>query len=270
MKRHSVIFVFLILTSLIKLHSQDTTYYNKSWEKAKKSDATYYRIVQKNNLEYFATDYFIDGKTQMTGVYSSLEKNIKNGPFKYYSSSGFITSEGNYLENKKEGLWVGYYENAIDIWYKENYKNDTLEGLQYYYYQNGSLKRKDSTIRGEIKMGHCYTSSGSDTAYFPFRKDPKFVGGEQARALFIQNNIKYPFNAEKKNIQGMVILSFIVEMDGSISEVKLVQGVHPLLNEEAIKVTKSMPPWIPAKIDGKATRAQFNMPILFKLRSSKQ
>ncbi len=76
----------------------------------------------------------------------------------------------------------------------------------------------------------------------------------------------YPADAAKANIEGLVTVSFIVEKDGSISNVKILKGVHPLLDEEAVRLTKSMPKWIPGKANGKAARAYFTQPINFVLR----
>jgi len=78
-------------------------------------------------------------------------------------------------------------------------------------------------------------------------------------------NIKYPEQAVKEGIQGRVTVRFIVEKDGSISDVKPVLSVHPLLNKEAVRVVKSMPKWTPGKQNGKPVRVRFNLPVMFKL-----
>lgn len=248
-----------------KLCSQDTLYFDKSWKKSDKTKASYFRIIKKNNSEYFATDYFIDGKIQMTGVYSSIEENIKNGPFKYYSEKGFLTSEGNYLNNKKEGLWNGYYKDTSVIRYNQIYKNDKLDGEQIYFYLNGNIKRKDSAVEGEIKAGKCFTFSGKDTTYFAFQKLPKFVGGEQEMMTYIQKNVVYPKKSLNKEIQGTVYVQFTVEKDGSINEAEIAKGVESLIDAEALRVVKSMPLWIPGKEDGEKVRVKYSLPIKFTL-----
>ena len=78
-------------------------------------------------------------------------------------------------------------------------------------------------------------------------------------------NMKYPKQAMKEGIQGRVAVRFIVEKDGSISDVKPILSVHPLLNKEAVRVVKSMPKWTPGKQNGKPVRVRFNLPIMFKL-----
>ena len=94
---------------------------------------------------------------------------------------------------------------------------------------------------------------------------PQFPGGQIAMLQYLMKNIKYPEQAMKEGIQGRVTVRFIVEKDGSISDVKPVLSVHPLLNKEAVRVVKSMPKWTPGKQNGKPVRVRFNVPVMFKL-----
>lgn len=94
---------------------------------------------------------------------------------------------------------------------------------------------------------------------------PQFPGGQIAMLQYLMKNIKYPEQAMKEGIQGRVTVRFIVEKDGSISDVKPVLSVHPLLNKEAVRVVKSMPKWSPGKHNGKPVRVRFNLPVMFKL-----
>jgi protein TonB len=94
---------------------------------------------------------------------------------------------------------------------------------------------------------------------------PEFSGGEEARMKFLVSNIVYPKQARDSKIEGKVIVSFIVEKDGSITNVEVLRSAHPLLDAEAIRVTKLMPKWKPGKQKGKPVRCKFSMPIAFKL-----
>ena len=95
---------------------------------------------------------------------------------------------------------------------------------------------------------------------------PQFPGGQIAMLQYLMKNIKYPEQAMKEGIQGRVAVRFIVEKDGSISDVKPVLSVHPLLNKEAVRVVESMPKWTPGKHNGKPVRVRFNLPVMFKLK----
>ncbi|MBF1524210.1 MAG: energy transducer TonB [Prevotella salivae] len=94
---------------------------------------------------------------------------------------------------------------------------------------------------------------------------PQFPGGQIAMLKYIMENMKYPKQAMKEGIQGRVAVRFIVEKDGSISDVKPILSVHPLLNKEAVRVVESMPKWTPGKQNGKPVRVRFNLPVMFKL-----
>lgn len=94
---------------------------------------------------------------------------------------------------------------------------------------------------------------------------PQYPGGPIAMLKYLMENIKYPEQAMKEGIQGRVAVRFIVEKDGSISDVKPILSVHPLLNKEAVRVVESMPKWTPGKQNGKPVRVRFNVPVMFKL-----
>lgn len=105
----------------------------------------------------------------------------------------------------------------------------------------------------------------NDMEYCIVEMMPQYPGGLAAMLKYIRENIKYPEQAMKKGIQGRVTVSFIIEKDGSISDVRPILSVHPLLNKEAVRVVESMPKWTPGKQNGKPVRVRYNLPVMFKL-----
>ena len=97
-------------------------------------------------------------------------------------------------------------------------------------------------------------------------EQPSYPGGEEARIAFLQQNIKYPEEAKELGIQGKVFVTFVVEVDGSITDVRVLRGIGGGCDEEAIRVVKSMPHWVPGKQRGVPVRVQFNLPIKFTLQ----
>ena len=95
---------------------------------------------------------------------------------------------------------------------------------------------------------------------------PQFPGGDQAMMKFVSENVQYPEEAKEKEISGRVMVGFIVEKDGSISDVKVVKGIGGGCDEEAVRVVKAMPKWKPGKEKGKPVRVSYIMPIFFKLQ----
>jgi len=95
---------------------------------------------------------------------------------------------------------------------------------------------------------------------------PEYPGGDEARLNFLRNNIKYPQMAREAGIQGTVYVGFVVEKDGSVTQVKIMRGIGGGCDEEAIRVTKLMPKWKAGKQRGKEVRVSYNMPIKFTLQ----
>ena len=95
---------------------------------------------------------------------------------------------------------------------------------------------------------------------------PQYPGGMQAMLSFLQENITYPKDAQEKKISGRVLVTFVVEKDGSISNVETVKSVFPSLDEEAVRIVKSMPNWKPGKQNGKVVRVKYTLPISFSLK----
>ena len=95
---------------------------------------------------------------------------------------------------------------------------------------------------------------------------PSFPGGQAALFEWLSKNIKYPVVAEENGVQGRVIVTFVVERNGSITDVQVVKSVDPSLDKEAVRVVKAMPHWIPGKQNGSAVRVKFTVPVTFRLQ----
>ena len=95
---------------------------------------------------------------------------------------------------------------------------------------------------------------------------PEYPDGDEARMNFLRTNVKYPQMAREAGIQGTVYVGFVVEKDGSITQVTVLRGIGGGCDEEAIRVAKMMPKWRPGKQRGKEVRVSYNMPIKFTLQ----
>ena len=96
--------------------------------------------------------------------------------------------------------------------------------------------------------------------------DPEFPGGMEAFYKYLAENIHYPEQAKKEQLQGRVFVTFVVEKDGSISDAKVLRGIGGGCDEEALRVVNAMPKWTPGKMRGEVVRVNFNLPITFKLQ----
>lgn len=125
---------------------------------------------------------------------------------------------------------------------------------------------KKSTRRSNRQQSRAYEEEVAETEIFTVvETSPSFPGGDEARIRFLTNNIRYPEKAREASVQGTVYITFVVERDGSVSDVRVLRGIGAGCDEEAVRVIKMMPEWSPGKQRGKPVRVQFNMPIKFSL-----
>lgn len=103
--------------------------------------------------------------------------------------------------------------------------------------------------------------------YVAVEKQAEFPGGIQALMQWLSMNVRYPEDAMKNDAQGRVIVKFVVNADGSISDPTVLKGVETSLDKEAVRVVRAMPKWIPAENQGQKVASYFNLPIAFKLSS---
>lgn len=92
---------------------------------------------------------------------------------------------------------------------------------------------------------------------------PSFPGGKYEQNVFIAQNLKYPLIDLENGVQGRVLITFIVETDGSITDVKVARSVDPYIDKEAMRIVKAMPKWTPGKQDGKPVRVKYRLPVVF-------
>lgn len=101
--------------------------------------------------------------------------------------------------------------------------------------------------------------------YTKVDKMPEYKGGDKELIKFIINNVTYPEDSKSKNIQGKVFISFIVNTDGSLSDYNVEKSVNKELDDEALRVVKLMPVWIPGNEKGKPVKVKMQLPIEFRL-----
>lgn len=234
-----------------------------------------------------------------------LKKSIKNYPqqkaYYYLALTGLALNDTcEYCHNIKETGDYGYdfelrklYDSLCFTRKIMNYKTDTASEDIYYtvliteictketsqqiYKKNMKSSAKstffvegyDSTATKDViyfnKCPDFKHDSSDKIIYTVVEEMPEYPGGDEARIFFLVTHLIYPKFAVEKGIQGTVYVSFIVESDGSLSNITILRGVGGGLDEEAVRVIKLMPKWIPGKCDGTPVRVQFNMPLRFTL-----
>lgn len=112
--------------------------------------------------------------------------------------------------------------------------------------------------------------SDDDAIFFVVEVQPEFPGGMDSMYAFIQKNLIYPEKAKAEGIEGRVFITFTIEKDGSVSNVKILRGIGGGCDEAAKEVVEKMPKWEPGTQRGKPVRVQFNLPIKFELEKDKE
>ncbi|WP_282014083.1 TonB family protein [Marinifilum flexuosum] len=132
------------------------------------------------------------------------------------------------------------------------------------------IEDSDAVEEYEVEIKEVYEEEEEEDEDLPFvlvEDMPSFPGGIAALTKYLNENVKYPEEARKNGIQGRVFVNFVIDTDGSVVDVKIVRGVHALLDAEALRVVKAMPKWKAGKQRGKPVRVSYTLPIEFRLGS---
>ncbi len=134
------------------------------------------------------------------------------------------------------------------------------------FYQNGQMVRNDYFENDILIEGKCFTPEGEPVEYFPYVLMPNFPGGYSALYRFVENELKYPQEAKKRGIEGAVLILFTIDKEGYVREPRVINRNRKFFNNEAIRIAKKFPQWIPGKIDGVLSPIQVSVPIEFHLQ----
>lgn len=128
--------------------------------------------------------------------------------------------------------------------------------------ENGEvLKAKEALVTEPVKP-----REEENKVFDVVEQMPSFPGGMAALMAYLQKSIKYPPVAEENGIQGRVVCTFVVERDGSVTDVRVAKSVDPSLDKEAVRVVSAMPRWIPGKQNGQSVRVKYTLPVTFRLQ----
>ncbi|MBX2907690.1 MAG: TonB family protein [Taibaiella sp.] len=234
--------------------------------------------------QILVTNYFAKtGKIESKCHYLSLDSESKTGHYEEYFESGNLESSGTCKNNKRDGHWEYYYDTATKaLWYECTYKEGYEEGVLKSYYPSGKLKREEfhhcfiDTVEygprkarktyvkrtDSIMSGKRFDESGQPITFTPFEIMSKPSYDLNA---FLAKNIKYPDSARENDIEGRVMLRFLIDKKGEMHDLTIMQGVSADINREAIKAVHALPPWNAAIRDDEPVSVIFTLPIQFRL-----
>lgn len=241
MKKYALL---LVVFAAIQSYAQDTLYYDKDNKPTDDLNlADYYKILivdetDTNRVTVFSNN--INGIPISEKRYSNYSKSILDRTYKEWHKNGILKEE------------IGYKENKYHGWLKT-------------YWPNGTLKREDVFQLDNFIRGKCFDSNGVEIPHFDYKVIGNFPGGVEELYDFLSNEIKYPKKMQEQGLEGRVVVRFIVNRDGSLSDFEVIENSDPLFDAEALRVVKKMPKWTPTVIDGELIKLQYTLPIMFKL-----
>jgi len=254
MKKISLILLISIIVSsiyaqpYIKKIKIDSVFYssqNGFINRCPRAKAEGYSIKHPfNPAQYTDTIYYLQSGTVMAKdeMYDVEYKNANS------TVSAIIS-----IQNGRYDEWYISGEKRVSTFYTK----DKLDGTFTVFYKNGRIKRAEKWKEGQWQEGECFDESGNKTNYCSYLEMAEFIGGLPALYDFIGHELKYPKYAQIMGIQGVVNVQFIVDMDGSITDAKILNGIANSLNKEALRIVNAMPKWKPARLEGTLVKMYF-------------
>jgi TonB family protein len=240
----------------------------------------YDRYFYNDSILEIRTLTFNDGDKE-TEIYLKHDKNlfiIKNTPIKSMPISKLRAMVNQATKHKsanvtryeflESGTRYKYVSDNATISYEK--KAYGTWGIQPGVYETYLHQGRDIRILREeeeagVSFNPNYDPSDPNKVYDVVSQMPSYHGGMTALMDFLAKHTKYPEEAKAKGIKGRVIVTFIVERDGSITDIEVVKSVEKSLDEEAIRVIKSMPKWKPGRENNTKVRCKYTLPVTFRL-----
>lgn len=248
MKKQFLLLAALALFLSIESTAQKTLYFNDRYERIKPGD------------EYDFREELSDLPKGWTYV-------------KRFSSKDHLQQEGAYSvykpydkKWKQEGLHKYYRPDTSVLYYTEQYESGKLQGELRSYYPNGALKRIERYEKGEFTGGECFNEDGSARAFTRFQQVPEYPGGQDAMMRFLEDSLQYPDAAFDGGYEGKVIVSFVVDKEGNVTDVRLLKDIGGGCGAEAMRIVKAMPRWQSGLVDDVPVWVRYSLPLTFKLK----
>ena len=237
--------IILFILFCADLHANDTLYFRLSdpYKTTKSADGKYLRkTILVKDSGWIAFDYNDSNRLVARGYYTDTFFRTRNFTHYFYNErEHFCQLVRSYKNGKPDGLNIGLDDKGDTLW-KQTFN-------------------AGKTVSSWTRPGYGL----KEITYIVAEEDADFPGGLSRWSRYLSENFKYPKPAIKKEIQGTVMVLFIVGSNGEVSGVQIIQSVHPLLDEEAMRLIKNAPRWTPAKWDGMKVAQYKAQPVVFRL-----
>ncbi len=280
----------------------DTLWVNGEWKSVARSEAAYYGVVREvDSVANVATvRYFVPGSGRLRSVQHCVAagegKGLRKGKQLYFDAENRVESMEVYtlVRDERTSAVTGKPRNKVrnriaseTYLYPDGKTKEEVvltykpakygaEGIFYTrkcYYPDGQVQYEETLDEKTTNLTTVYYNEKGKVVkrpkqkFEPYMQMPEFPGGQEALAEFLSANVRYPKVAQQNEIQGRVIVQFVVATDGKIENVEVVRtGGDPSLDKEAVRVIKSMPRWQPGRQRGRPVRVKYTVPVNFRLQ----
>jgi TonB family protein len=264
MKRTTLFALLPALACSLSAMAQDTTYLNASFGPSSQDRATYYRIKTRTDSGWRVSEYWMTGKPQSIENYKDDSLHVRHGESITYSEKGVPVYRADYVNGKADGAETYFYETG-QLRASGLQRGGEYEGEWVSYFPSGKLAGKATFRHGKEIAGSYFHEDGSPNKNVPeFFHESAYPGGGQEFMRFLNKTFRYPKEAIKNNTQGTVVVQFIVNKDGTVSDLQVIRSVDKYLDEEALRVLRHMSNWEPAMMAGIPMKSYKKQPIVFK------
>ena len=246
MKLLTLLLTCLLVQTSYAQRADKFYHYNPEWKPTDLKKAAYtVRIRQTSDTSFVKTTYNNLGPRISQERFKDADCKTLHGWCAYYRPNGYIDSAGEYAKNIQTGSWFFYNDDARPFKRKD--------------YENGRFIK--DTLYTVLPMD----SVLKDTAAVPGAIESSFKGGREGWAKYLQANFRYPVQAQKANVQGVVILQFVIDQKGKVQDPEVDKSVEYSLDEESLRIIQHSPAWLPASVDGKVLKSWKLQPVIFML-----
>jgi TonB family protein len=237
--------ILLLLLSIYSVsHGSDTLYFHLSnpYKTEKSADGKYFRkAIFTKDSGWFALDYNDSNRLVLRGYYTDTTFATRNFQHFYYGEKGGVHMIRSYKNGKPDGINAEFNDKGDTVW-RQTFAAGKL---------TSTWTRKDYEQK--------------EITFSIVEQSAEFTGGPSRWGFYLNKNLVYPKAAIKKEIEGIVHVLFVVGSDGEVSGVQIRKSIHPLLDEEAMRLIKSSPRWKPAMWDGIKVAQYLIQPVVFRL-----
>ncbi len=225
----------------------------------------------KRKTIYSVLDYAAGAPSDLLEIEINSLPEVKHGKFEFYVNDTLI-EEGYYKFGLKDSIWKQYDPGNGKLFTCGPYYYDLRDGVWQYYNQDSLPFKKYNYNTNEVTiLDSTYFDKAEQRIFQKTEIPPRFIGGEDALMEFLGKNIKYPPDERDKNIQGRVYIAFVIDRSGNVIEAKVLRGIGPACDAEALRVVNLMNKnmWTPGYQNGRPVAVQYNLPIVFNLKNWK-